>query len=92
VRQDYAAAMAWLRKAADQRDSKAQCAIGYMYEYGSGVEKDDQEAFRWMSLSVAQSDDKCKRLLSELENRMTSDELNRAKSATKIASGAAAKN
>lgn len=46
--QDYAEAVKWYRKAAEQGYARAQCDLGFMYENGRGVtKKDDYEAVKW---------------------------------------------
>jgi TPR repeat protein len=47
VQQDYAKAMEWYRKAADQGDRAAQIMLGSLYENALGVSKDDNEARSW---------------------------------------------
>jgi len=47
VPQDYAQAVVWFRKAADQGDPLAQGALGYMYSKGEGVPQDYAEAVGW---------------------------------------------
>jgi TPR repeat protein len=47
VAQDYATAMAWYRKAAEQGDSLGQAWVGGMYEMGEGVAQDYVEAAKW---------------------------------------------
>jgi len=49
VRQDYAEAVAWFRKAADQGLADAQSNLGVMYQYGQGVPQDYAEAVKWYS-------------------------------------------
>jgi hypothetical protein len=44
---DYAEAMRWYRKAADQGDAAAQANIGLLYRNGWGVAQDYAEAMRW---------------------------------------------
>ncbi len=44
---DYAAAMEWYRKATDKGNGIAIGSIGYLYDYGYGVEKDYAEAMKW---------------------------------------------
>jgi TPR repeat protein len=56
VPQDYAQALQWYRKAADQGDPKAQYGIGYMYDTGRGVAQDSSVAFRWFEQAVAKGD------------------------------------
>lgn len=50
VRLDYATAMQWYRKAAEQGDKVAQFQIGLMYQTGQGVAVDAAEAHRWFTL------------------------------------------
>ncbi|MGN6837925.1 tetratricopeptide repeat protein, partial [Neisseria sp. P0022.S010] len=47
VRKDYAQAVQWYRKAAEQVFAKAQYNLGVMYEKGQSVRKDYVEAVRW---------------------------------------------
>jgi hypothetical protein len=56
VKQDYAEAMKWYRKAADQGEANAQVSIGWMYSNGLGVKKDDAEAFKWYLMAAEQGD------------------------------------
>lgn len=41
---DYALAMAWFKKAADKGNDRARINLGYMYEEGLGVAKDEVQA------------------------------------------------
>jgi TPR repeat protein len=53
-RQDYAEALRWFRKAADQGNADAQFNIGMMYENGEGVTQDYAEALRWYQKAADQ--------------------------------------
>ena len=55
-RQDYAAALAKWRRAAQQGDALAQYGVGLMYDEGKGVAQDYKEAVRWYKLAAAQGD------------------------------------
>jgi hypothetical protein len=46
-RHDYAEAMRWYRKAADQGYANAQSTVGLLYRQGRGVAQDYEEAMRW---------------------------------------------
>jgi tetratricopeptide (TPR) repeat protein len=46
-RRDYAEAMRWYRKAADQGNADAQFDVGWLYKNGWGVPQDYAEALRW---------------------------------------------
>ncbi len=52
--QDYEQAVTWYRKAAEQGNASAQNNLGYMYEYGKGVEKDYQQAVTWYRKAAEQ--------------------------------------
>ena len=54
VPQDYAEAVMWYRKAAEQGYAKAQWNLGYMYQYGQGVQQDYAEAVRWYRKAAEQ--------------------------------------
>jgi TPR repeat protein len=47
VKEDYAEAAIWFRKAAEQGNPESQFVIGKMYYYGVGVKKDHAEAIIW---------------------------------------------
>ena len=53
VRQDYADAAKFYRKAAEQGHAKAQNSLGYMYSFGQGVPQDNNEAQKWYRLAAA---------------------------------------
>ena len=47
VPQDYAQAMEWYRKAADQGDAQAKYNLGSLYSNGQGVPQDSAQAAAW---------------------------------------------
>ena len=49
VKQDYAQAAQWYRKAADQGNAAAQAALGELYEVGQGVQRDDGRSRQMVS-------------------------------------------
>jgi TPR repeat protein len=56
---NYAAALAWLRKAAAQNCStRAQFTLGQLYYEGQGTAQDYAEASRWFRKAAAASDDR----------------------------------
>ena len=57
VPQDYAEAVRWLRKAADQGLAQAQHDLGVMYANGQGVLQDYVEAHAWWNLAAAQGNE-----------------------------------
>ena len=50
---DYALAVSWYRKAAEQGDGSAQNNLGVMYENGQGVPQDYVQAHMWFNLAGA---------------------------------------
>jgi TPR repeat protein len=54
VPQDYAEAVKWFRKAADQGDAKAQLNLGFAYNTGQGVPQSSAEAVKWYRLAADQ--------------------------------------
>jgi TPR repeat protein len=56
VGQDYGQAMNWYRKAADHGHPVAQLLVGIMFREGWGVENDDLEAYKWLTLALAHRD------------------------------------
>ena len=54
VTKDYAEAVKWYRKAAEQGLDWGQNNLGYMYRYGYGVTKDYEEAVKWYRKAAEQ--------------------------------------
>ena len=50
--QDYAEAVKWIRKAAEQGDAEAQSHLGAMYAQGHGVQRDYIRAYTWFNLAA----------------------------------------
>jgi hypothetical protein len=48
VPQDFATAVTWFRKAAEQDDANAQLRLGMSYLEGKGIDKDLDEAIKWL--------------------------------------------
>jgi TPR repeat protein len=53
VPHDYAEALKWYRKAADQGNARAQTILGAMYYFGQGVPQDYVQAHMWYNLAAA---------------------------------------
>jgi TPR repeat protein len=51
---DYAEAVRWYRKAAEQGHAQSQYGLGLMYTFHWGVPKDDAEAVRWYRKAAEQ--------------------------------------
>jgi len=51
---DYAEALKWVHKAADQGNAEAQCCLGVMYYDGEGVPRNYGEALKWFRKSADQ--------------------------------------
>jgi TPR repeat protein len=54
VPQDYAQAVTWYRRAAEQGVSEAQTNLGVMYENGEGVPQDYAQAVTWYKRAADQ--------------------------------------
>ena len=54
VRRDYAEAVRWYRRSADQGHALGQAFLGFMYSTGRGVRQDAAEAARWYRRSADQ--------------------------------------
>ena len=78
VPQDYAEAMKWYRKAADQRLAAAQFNLAAMYYHGEGVPQDYVQAHMWVSLAAAQGDADAVKARDWLAARMTPDQIAKA--------------
>ena len=60
VPQDYAKAMTWYRKAAEQGDVGAQTNMGTIYSDGLGVQQNFAEALAWFRSRRPRFDDRAK--------------------------------
>ncbi len=54
IPQDFAEALKWYSKAAEQNHASAHFSIGMLHLLGLGVPKDDVEAFKWIRKSAEQ--------------------------------------
>ena len=54
---DYEKAIYWLKKAANQNDSRAEYLLGEVYYFGLGVGKDYKTAFDWYMKSISTNKD-----------------------------------
>ena len=52
VEQDFALAMKWYRRAADQGLANAQYNVGWLYANAVGIPRDENEAARWYQLAA----------------------------------------
>jgi TPR repeat protein len=55
VTKNYAEAVKWYRKAAEQNLAEAQFNLGSCYAYGQGVTKDEVEALKWFRKAAEQN-------------------------------------
>ena len=58
-----------LHKSAEQGDSKAQAKLGALYLLGSGIEKDEQQAFEWFLKSAQQGSVDAEMIVAALYDR-----------------------
>jgi TPR repeat protein len=63
VQVDYAQAMAWYRKTADQGVPAAIYSIGFIYDGSFGAPKDPKQAGAWMNKAAAAGSDEAKKWL-----------------------------
>ena len=56
ARHEYAAALRWLRLAADQGEVEAQRRLALMYELGQGLPRDYEQAAVWLRRATKQGD------------------------------------
>lgn len=54
VEQNYAQAVKWYLKAAEQGDADSELNLGYAYETGSGTKKNEKEASKWLERAAEQ--------------------------------------
>ena len=85
VVKDYAEAHKWLLKSADEDNKsswsdvhKARNALGALYEYGWGVERDTVLAYAWYNIAASGGYDKAKQNLARVEKAIKPEELREA--------------
>ena len=78
VRQDYAEALKWFRRAAEQGVSRAQNNLGFMYGTGTGVPKDFVQAHKWYALAAANGNLIGSMNRSIVAAKMTTDDVTKA--------------
>ena len=64
---NYAEAVKWYRKAAEQGHAEAQYALGYSYQYGHGAAQDDEEAANWYRKAAEQGHEAARQELQDLD-------------------------
>lgn len=74
VEKNYAEAVKWYRKAADQNDALAQVNLAGCYAQGIGVTKDLSEAYAWLSLA-ALTDPSLSKQRDALAQLMTAEQI-----------------
>ena len=72
---DYAEAVKWWRKPADQGNAGAQYFLGLMYDYGEGVPVDLVMAYKWMNLARSAGYEDAVETLDRLSNEMTREQI-----------------
>ena len=75
-----AEALKWYLQAANQGDSLAQYNVGMRYFEGHGVKPDPILAYKWLTLAAAQNLPDAARALSTLKDRISSEDLAKARS------------
>ena len=75
VPQDYAEAVKWFRKAAEQGSATAQYSLGWCYAEGEGVPKDDVLAYMWLNLAAASGNEDAKTSRETVSKRMTAEQI-----------------
>ncbi len=75
VAQDYAAAVQWYRKAAEQGSARAQNNLAFMYSNGLGVAQDLVQAHMWFNLAGTQGDKEATKNRDIIAKLMTSAQI-----------------
>ena len=78
VTQDYANAVKWYRKAAEQGNANAQISLGFMYLNGYGTTQDYVQAHLWSNLAAAQDNDTARKNRDAIAKKMTPADISKA--------------
>ena len=76
--QDYAEAVKWFRKAAEQDCAIAQSNLGVMYARGNGVPQDYVQAHKWFNLAALRGEKKAKKYRDNAAKNMTPADISKA--------------
>jgi len=79
VFQDYAKALEWFRKAAEQGNVEAQHELGVLYTGSQGVSKDYIQAYKWLYLTVVAGNTTASKRRDSIAALMTSAQIAEAK-------------
>ena len=80
--EDYATALAIWTPLAEAENAKAQMRLGWMYAYGTGVERDYILAYMWLNLSAIKGDEDAKQIRDTIAGAMTPKQLAEAQEMT----------
>ena len=82
VARDYAEAVTWYRRAAEQGVAFAQFNLGVRYANGQGIERDLLQAYRWFSVAaqglLGQEAETARRRRDSIKAQLSSEQLARA--------------
>jgi TPR repeat protein len=78
VTKDVQEGLRWIRLAAEQGLSIAQCHLGLMYEAGEGVPQDPVQAHMWWNLVSAQDIEQAIEACERLAPKMSSAQIEEA--------------
>ena len=79
VKQDYAQAARWFRKAAEQNNPNAQYNLGFCYEHAQGGLADVFIAYEWYLLAASQGNIKAKSNADALELMLSPEQISKGK-------------
>jgi hypothetical protein len=78
VKENNEAAVKWFTLAAKQGYAQAQINLGFLYEYGNGIARDDIRAYMWYHLSDHNGNQRSAKNKEQIANRMTSTQIAKA--------------
>ena len=81
-KKDYQHAVAWYAKAAQQNHAQAQNNLGILYGLGKGVEQNDLQSYKWLSIAGINGYEKAKTAKEKLAKALTPDQLAQAETIT----------
>ena len=68
ISHDYRQAVDWFRQAAKQGEANAQYHLGFCYQFGTGVDKNNQKAMYWYGKAAEQGNEDAKEQLKTIDN------------------------
>jgi TPR repeat protein len=83
-KKDYKHAVAWYARAAQQNHAQAQNNLGILYGLGKGVDQNDLESYKWLSIASINGYEKATVAKEKLAKALAPEQLAQAEALTQV--------